>query len=168
MRKWFWDLIGIAILIMVVVLCVLVFAGLAYGDEPRPIPKPDPQSTVIELIALVIIQEAVSEPVLAQVVVAGVVLDRADDPRWPDTATGVAWQPRQFTGIHRKTVRHTRAEWITAEIAAITALEGVRPCGTVLWYHRTDRRGVTSDLSRWPAMREACVMGAHTFFGDAS
>ena len=41
--------------------------------------------------------EARSEPFLGQVAVAETVLNRMDDPRWPDDACSVIYQPYQYS-----------------------------------------------------------------------
>jgi len=51
-------------------------------------------------LALAIYFEARSEPVIGQLAVATVVLNRVKSPRWPDDICKVVWQRKQFSFTH--------------------------------------------------------------------
>ena len=83
-----------------------------------PEPSPFPESTIppqieepveivpavadedIELIALLTMTEAESEPEEGQRLVIDSVLNRVDNPHFPDTISGVVWQKNQFSGMY--------------------------------------------------------------------
>ncbi len=53
----------------------------------------------IDLIALVTMAEAEGEPELGKRLVIDTILNRVDDPRFPDTVHGVVYQPNQFEAM---------------------------------------------------------------------
>lgn len=109
-----------------------------------------------------VLQEAESETLEGMVAVAGVVMDRAQDPRWPDTAEAVARQPRQFAGMSAP-VRNYGERAVTRARAAIAAAQvGYRPCGTVYWFHATYVKPGW-DYSK---IEFACQIGEHLFYRD--
>lgn len=70
----------------------------------------------------------------AGLAVADVVLNRVEDPRWPNTVCGVVWQPEQFSWTHdgksdnpstyAKQSEDERKALHISESIAIKALEG--------------------------------------------
>lgn len=73
-------------------------------DEQYPIPEPVEASAdipyseeEIDLIALVTMAEAEGEPEEGKRLVIDTILNRVDDPHFPDTVHGVIYQPNQFT-----------------------------------------------------------------------
>ena len=72
-------------------------------DEQYPIPEPEEVSTdipyseeEIDLIALVTMAEAEGEPEEGKRLVIDTILNRVDDPHFPDTVYEVIYQPNQF------------------------------------------------------------------------
>lgn len=51
----------------------------------------------LELIAICVQAEAGNQPLIGRRMVADVILNRVDDPDWPDTIEGVITQKNQFT-----------------------------------------------------------------------
>ena len=73
-------------------------------DEQYPIPEPVEVSAdisyskeEIDLIALVTMAEAEGEPEEGKRLVIDTILNRVDDPHFPDTVHGVIYQSNQFT-----------------------------------------------------------------------
>lgn len=114
-----------------------------------------------EVVVRVVLQESNGEPFPGMVTVAGTVFDRAMDSRWPDTVRGVAYQPRQYSGMSIRIKPYTRSEVQRARDAVLVARAGYRPCGDVYWFH-------TPDVSpAWAKkLSVACVIGNHIFYTD--
>jgi N-acetylmuramoyl-L-alanine amidase len=136
-------------------LWVLVFLGVATAAQA------DVPSRTAEPIARMVLQEANTETFLGKVVVAGVALDRMEDPRWPATEHAVVYQPWQFTGMHNRFGRYTAANVAEARAAVRSAKAGLRPCGRALWYHNGNV------LPAWTKRLQVnCRIGRHIFYGD--
>lgn len=128
----------------------------AWGDDFAPLTREEP-------IVRMVLQEAANEPLAGLVAIAGVALDRMVDRRWPSSEHAVVYQPAQFTGMGIKLRKYSEAQITRARHAVAEAILGVRPCGTVLWYH-TDE--VTP---KWRTrLTVKCQLGAHIFYGDES
>ena len=56
--------------------------------------------TALLCLALAIYHEGRGENLTGQRAVASVVLNRVQDPRYPDTVCGVVWEPKQFSFTH--------------------------------------------------------------------
>lgn len=110
-----------------------------------------------------VLQEADGEPFDGKVAVAGVVFDRVEDPRWPDTITGVLEQPYQFEGLTAPIRDQWRRNVADARDAIAAAQAGLRPCGTVLWFHY---RGMIPHDWDYSRIEIACVIGDHVFYKD--
>jgi len=57
-------------------------------------------STALLCLATAIYCEARGENLMGQRAVAQVVINRVEDPRWPDTVCSVVWEPKQFSFTH--------------------------------------------------------------------
>lgn len=71
-------------------------------EEPEPTPEPEPLATreEIELLALCAMAEAEGECEQGQRLVIDSVLNRVDDPHFPDTISEVIWQKNQYAGMY--------------------------------------------------------------------
>ena len=54
----------------------------------------------VECLAVAIFFEARDQPIEGQYAVAEVVMNRVEDPRWPNTICGVVFQRKQFSFTH--------------------------------------------------------------------
>jgi len=136
------------------IFCVMiVLAGPAWGDF-KPL-------TRAESVVRMVLQEGANEPFAGMVAIAGVAYDRVLDRRWPSDLRNVIYEPAQFTGMGISLRDYSQAQITRARLAVAEAYLGVRPCGTVLWYH-TDQV--------YPVWRKRltvkCQLGAHIFYGD--
>lgn len=70
------------------------------AEEPEPTPEPEPLATreEIELLALCTMAEAEGECEQGQRLVIDSVLNRVDDPHFPNTISEVIWQKNQYAG----------------------------------------------------------------------
>lgn len=90
-------------------------------------------------LALNIYHESRSEPVMGQIAVANVTLNRVADSRWPSTVCEVVYQRKQFSWTH--TIKdHTPYEterWAIAQDIAEGVYKGIDPDNTdgAVYYH---------------------------------
>ena len=115
------------------------------AGQERPIPATDQAAAEkqkissqispeeMELLARVVYSEARGEPFQGQVAVAAVVLNRIEDPDFPDQVSDVIFQPWAFTAVHDGQF------WLvpnaTAYKAAGLALKGEDPSRGALYYY---------------------------------
>jgi N-acetylmuramoyl-L-alanine amidase len=86
----------------------------------------------IRLMANAVYGEARGEPYEGQVAVAAVILNRVKSPNFPDTVSGVIFQPGAFTAVSDGQIWLTPNE--TARKAAIDAANGWDPTGGCIYY----------------------------------
>lgn len=111
----------------------------------------------IMLLARLVYSEARGEPYVGQVAVAAVVLNRVRDPRFPNTISGVIFQPGAFTAVSDGQF------WLTPNSTAIRAAEdalaGWDPTGGALYYWNPART-----TNRWIWSRPVITaFGRHLF-----
>lgn len=77
--------------------------------QETPLPSPEPETTLTEdeiaLIALCAMTEAEGESEYGQRLVIDVILNRVDDPHFPDTVYDVIYQKNQFSGMYGERVK---------------------------------------------------------------
>ena len=164
-RKWRWQKVLVNLLLVAGVLVLLWMAatdllGPAIDHELDRMPtagsvavmdEVEPADPDRDLLAALIHAEARGEPYQGKVAVGAVVLNRVDDPRWPDTVEAVVLQPGQFATPTQATPE--------AKKAAQEALSGVNPVGDSVYFYNPK-------VSRcsWILSREVTVqVGNHTF-----
>lgn len=86
----------------------------------------------IKLIANAVHGESRGEPYVGQVAVAAVILNRVESPTFPNTVSGVIFEPRAFTAVADGQIWLTPNE--TSEQAVIDAINGWDPSGNALYY----------------------------------
>lgn len=86
----------------------------------------------IKLLANAVYGESRGEPFIGQVAVAAVILNRVDSPKFPDTVSGVIFQPGAFTAVSDGQI------WLTpnekAKQAVMDAINGWDPSHGALYY----------------------------------
>ena len=143
--------------------------ALAALDLERP--APEPVSRELECLALNIYWEARSEPLLGQVAVAAVTLNRVAAPAFPDSVCEVVFQGEergrhlcQFSwrcdGLDDRP--RNLVAWEAARRVARLALSDqvADPTGGALWYHADH---VLPDWTEEMTMRAR--IGHHLFYG---
>jgi N-acetylmuramoyl-L-alanine amidase len=111
----------------------------------------------IELLARVIHGEARGEDFEGQVAVGAVVVNRLNDPRFPDTIQGVIYQKGAFTAVSDKQIHLTPDD--EAFRAAEAALDGKDPTGGAIYYYNPK-----TATDRWIKSRPVIKqIGNHTF-----
>ncbi|MRG86424.1 spore cortex-lytic enzyme [Salinibacillus xinjiangensis] len=95
----------------------------------------------IKLLANAVYGEARGESYVGQVAIAAVILNRVESPTFPNTVSGVIFEPRAFTAVSDGQI------WLEpndkARRAVMDALNGMDPSGNALYYFNPDT--ATSD-----------------------
>ncbi len=111
----------------------------------------------VDLLARVINGEARGEPYEGQVAVGAVVLNRVKHPSFPNTLSGVVYQPGAFTAITDGQINAGMTD--SAVRAARDALNGWDPSGGAIYYYNPAK--TTND---WIYSRPVVkVIGKHYF-----
>lgn len=118
---------------------------------------PEANEANVNLLARIISAEARGEPYSGQVAVGAVILNRVEHPSFPDTLSGVIYQPGAFTAITDGQFNKSVAE--SAYRAARDALNGTDPSGGAIYYYNPDRA-----ISQWIRTRPVIKrIGKHLF-----
>lgn len=114
-------------------------------------------SSDYQLLARIISAEARGETYRGQVAVGAVVLNRVEHPSFPDTVSGVVYQPGAFSCLYDGQFNKPIAE--SAYSAARDALNGVDPSGGAIYYFNPK-----TATSSWIWSRPAITtIGNHIF-----
>jgi N-acetylmuramoyl-L-alanine amidase len=101
--------------------------------ETEPEPRLEPSEEEMELLARAVYSESRGEKFDGQVAVAAVILNRIDNPKFPNNVAGVIFQPQAFTAVSDGQF------WLepnqTAYRAVEEALEGKDPSLGALYYY---------------------------------
>lgn len=90
----------------------------------------------IQLMANAVYGESRGEPYTGQVAVAAVILNRVQSASFPNTISGVIFEPRAFTAVADGQIWLTPNE--TAKKAVLDAINGWDPTGNALYYFNPD------------------------------
>lgn len=111
----------------------------------------------IELLARIISAESRGEPYSGQVAVGAVILNRIEHPSFPNTLSGVIYQPGAFSCLIDGQIN---AEvYDSARQAARDAMNGSDPSGGAIYYYNPEKTSNKFMLSR-PVLT---VIGKHKF-----
>lgn len=147
----------------------LIFAmglviGLVHGVAPTPANsqvwyvRGVTRADELDLLARLVAAEAEGEPYAGQVAVAAVILNRVDSPQFPNSISGVAYQPLAFESVMNGLIwrRQPSAE---AYNAARDALNGWDPTYGSLFFWNPSKA-----VSPWIWTRTIIVrIGNHVF-----
>ena len=86
----------------------------------------------IQLMANAVYGESRGEPYIGQVAVAAVILNRVNSPSFPNTISGVIFEPGAFTAVADGQIYLSPNE--TAKKAVVDAINGWDPSGNALYY----------------------------------
>ncbi|MDV2683440.1 cell wall hydrolase [Alkalihalophilus lindianensis] len=90
----------------------------------------------LQLMAQAVYGEARGEPYVGQVAVAAVIINRINSPTFPNTVSGVVFEPRAFTAVADGQIWMAPDE--TARRAVLDALNGQDPTGNAIYYFNPD------------------------------
>lgn len=109
----------------------------ATPSKPTAVNMPNGYSqNDIQLMANAVYGESRGEPYVGQVAVAAVILNRVNSPSFPNTISGVIFEPRAFTAVADGQIWLTPNE--TAKKAVIDAINGWDPTGNAVYYFNPD------------------------------
>lgn len=111
----------------------------------------------INLLARIISAESRGEPYSGQVAVGAVIFNRIEHPSFPDTLSGVIYQPGAFSCINDGQINEPVIE--SAKQAARDAMNGTDPSGGAIYYYNPEKTTNKFMLSR-PVLS---VIGKHKF-----
>lgn len=114
-------------------------------------------SADISLLARIISAEARGEPYSGQVAVGAVILNRIEHPSFPNTLSGVIYQPGAFSCLTDGQVNESIAD--SAKRAANDAINGWDPSGGSIYYYNPAK---TTNKFMW-SRPVITVIGKHKF-----
>ena len=114
-------------------------------------------SADIDLLAKVISAESRGEPYAGQVAVGAVILNRMEHPSFPNTLSGVIYQPGAFSCLYDGGINAPVAE--SAYRAARDAITGQDPSGGAIYYY-TPAKSTNEWIFSRPVIT---VIGQHRF-----
>ncbi|HEU5138940.1 MAG TPA: spore cortex-lytic enzyme [Bacillales bacterium] len=100
--------------------------------EAENVPEGFSQSD-IELMTHMVFAEAKGEPYIGKVAVAAVILNRVNSPKFPNTVSGVIYEPQAFTSVAQGTLWAGKPGKESKK-AVLDALNGTDPSGGALYY----------------------------------
>lgn len=113
----------------------------------------------LQLMARAVNGEARGEPYTGQVAVAAVILNRVKHSSFPNTVSGVIYQPGAFTAVSDGQINAPIAANSTVYQACQDAMNGWDPSGGAIYYFNPD-----TATSSWIWTRELIVqIGKHRF-----
>ena len=130
MKKYLKFIIA-TILIMLSTICIFIVDK----ESTNNVSKAKSTSTSdIQLMARAINGEARGEPYEGQVAVGAVILNRVKDSRFPNSISGVIYQPGAFTAVSDGQINASLSEGSTVYKAAQDAMNGWDPTGGCVYY----------------------------------
>ena len=114
---------------------------------------------MVELLARLINGEARGEPYIGQVAVGAVIMNRVNDPSFPNTIAGVIYQTGQFSCVTDGQFDVPIAEDSTVYKAAQDAMNGVDPTNGALYFYNPSKT-----KSKWLfSLKTLTTIGKHVF-----
>jgi|UPI0006B93ACB N-acetylmuramoyl-L-alanine amidase len=111
----------------------------------------------LKLLAQAVYAEGRGEPYVGQVAIASVILNRIESDKFPDTVSGIIFQPLAFEAVADGQIWMEPDE--TAKKAVMDAVNGWDPSGGALYYFNPERA-----TSKWIWSRpQIKTIGKHIF-----
>lgn len=130
----------------------LAALGLATGGSSGGHSQSD-----LNLLARMISAEARGEPYTGQVAVGAVILNRVEHPSFPNSISGVCYQPGAFSSVNDGQINMAATE--SCKRAAQDALNGWDPTGGAIYFYNPK-----TSTNRWIFSRPIMVtIGKHRF-----
>ncbi|MGE5629611.1 MAG: spore cortex-lytic enzyme [Caulobacteraceae bacterium] len=131
--------------------------GINIGTTTTATRSSSSRSNEVYTLAQVIHGEARGEPYVGQVAVGAVILNRVDNPKFPNTIAGVIFQPGAFTAVSDGQMFQPPGD--SAMRAARDAMNGWDPSGGAIYYYNPAKT-----TSKWIWSRPIIkVIGKHYF-----
>lgn len=127
--------IKIIILLTILILLITNFSAIKYLFTPKVEAASNSNSTSdVQLLARAINGEARGEPYEGQVAVGAVILNRVKASNFPNTISGVIYQPGAFTAVSDGQINVALEDSATVVKAARDAINGWDPSGGAIYY----------------------------------
>jgi len=134
----------------------LLFLGLSGGSSTGG-STGGYSSSDVQLLAKTISAEARGEPYEGQVAVGAVILNRVEHASFPDTISGVVYQPGAFSAV--RDMNWSQPVAASAEKAARDAINGWDPSGGAIYYYNPAKTS-----NKWMRSRPVIkTIGNHLF-----
>ena len=155
MKKYLKFIIA-TILIMLSTICIFIVDKSPTNNVSK---AKSTSTSDIQLMARAINGEARGEPYEGQVAVGAVILNRVKDSRFPNSISGVIYQPGAFTAVSDGQINAAISEGSTVYKAAQDAINGWDPTGGCIYYFNPD-----TATNKWIWSRPLVkVIGKHRF-----
>lgn len=125
--------ITIMIMLILSILSLIYVIKISINQQETYAAKTSNTSDV-QLMARAINGEARGEPYEGQVAVGAVILNRVNNPQFPNTIAGVIYQSGAFTAVADGQINTPIAEGSTVVKAAQDAINGWDPSGGAIYY----------------------------------
>lgn len=129
--KKFLKMFLIIILILISTICVFIVDNKQTNNVSL---AKTANTSDIQLMARAINGEARGEPYEGQVAVGAVILNRVKDSRFPNSISGVIYQPGAFTAVSDGQINAAISEGSTVYKAAQDAMNGWDPTSGCVYY----------------------------------
>ena len=129
--KKFLKLILIIFLLVLSTICIFI---VDKGNTNNVSLAKTTNTSDVQLMARAINGEARGEPYEGQVAVGAVILNRVQDSRFPNSISGVIYQPGAFTAVSDGQINVTISEGSTVYKAAQDAINGWDPTSGCVYY----------------------------------
>ena len=113
--------------LLIITICLSLFIISCFAQSTS-------RNNESELLSRIVHAEAKGEPYIGQVAVAAVILNRIDNPDFPNTLAGVIYQPGAFEPVMNGTINQDVPQTASARKAAQEALNGYDPTGGCLYF----------------------------------
>lgn len=123
---------------LIICLFAIIFSIITFNEkienQNSSIAASSQGTSDIQLMARAINGEARGEPYEGQVAVGAVILNRVKDSRFPNSISGVIYEPGAFTAVSDGQINAALSEGSTVYKAAQDALNGWDPTGGCVYY----------------------------------
>lgn len=138
---------------------VMAFCAVFYYPSAKKALAVNAGTNDTQLLARAVNGEARGEPYEGQVAVAAVILNRVNHSSFPNTISGVIYQPGAFTAVSDGQINVPIAENSTVYKACRDAMNGWDPSGGAIYYFNPD-----TATNEWIWSRPLIVkIGKHRF-----
>ena len=134
MKKYLKFIIA-TILIMLSTICIFIVDKSSTNNVSK---AKSTSTSDIQLMARAINGEARGEPYEGQVAVGAVILNRVKDSRFPNSISGVIYQPGAFTAVSDGQINAAISEGSTVYKAAQDAINGWDPTSGCVYYFNSN------------------------------
>ena len=155
MKKYLKFIIA-TILIMLSTICIFIVDKSSTNNVSK---AKSTSTSDIQLMARAINGEARGEPYEGQVAVGAVILNRVKDSRFPNSISGVIYQPGAFTAVSDGQINAAISEGSTVYKAAQDAINGWDPTSGCVYYFNPN-----TATNKWIWSRQLVkTIGKHRF-----